>query len=519
MPLRRHFLTALTLPPLAALAAPLTPIHDSGRRPPNIVVILADDLGYGDLSCYGATRFKTPAIDRLASRGVRFTQGYASSPTCTPTRYGLLTGEYSWRKKDTGILPGDAALIIEPGRATLPSVLRERGYATAAVGKWHLGFGTGALDFNTDLKPGPLELGFDTFFGMPSTSDRVPTVFIRDHRVIGLDPTDPISVSYRQKVGADPTSETNPEMLRYQPSVGHNGTIVNRVSRIGWMSGGKVARFQDEERTDRFVDEAAAFIEKSKDKPFFLYFAAHEPHVPRCPHPRFVGQSRLGLRTDSILELDAAVARLTDSLEKAGVADNTLVVFTSDNGPAPEDGYADGALESEHAAGHDAAGGLRGQKCSVYEGGVRVPFIAVWPKRIQENTTSAAVVCTVDMLATAADLAGRPLGTKDAPDSFSFAPALIGEPYARPALLLEKFGTVLRPSAIRDGDWKLVVSSAISQSGQHAAKIEGLYDLSRDAGEHHNLAKQHPEIAEKLRQKLLADWAAGFTRPGAVRLR
>ncbi len=181
---------------------------------PNIVVILADDVGYGDLACYGATRVKTPNLDRLAAGGLRFTDGHAASATCTPTRYALLTGEYAWRKKGTGILRGDAPLIIEPGRPTLASVLRSAGYAAGAVGKWHLGLGAGDLDWNREIKPGPLEIGFDSAFLMPATGDRVPCVYLEDRRIVNLDPADPIRVSYQGKIGDEPTGRGNPELLR-----------------------------------------------------------------------------------------------------------------------------------------------------------------------------------------------------------------------------------------------------------------------------------------------------------------
>lgn len=216
-------------------------------RPPNIVLILADDVGYGDFSCYGATRVATPNVDRLAARGMRFTDAHSSSATCTPSRYSLMTGEYAWRKKGTNILPGDAALIIEPGRATLPSVLHAAGYATGCVGKWHLGLGRGNIDWNGEIQPGPLEVGFDYSFIIPATGDRVPCVFVENHRVFGLDPQDPIQVSYNEKVGNDPTGRERPDLLAMKLSAGHDGTIVNGISRIGFMSGGKSARWVDTE--------------------------------------------------------------------------------------------------------------------------------------------------------------------------------------------------------------------------------------------------------------------------------
>jgi hypothetical protein len=222
---------------------------DSAHKP-NIVLIYADDVGYGDLGCYGASRIRTPNLDRLAARGLRFTDGHAASATCTPSRYALMTGEYPWRRKGTGVLPGDAALIIEPARPTLPAVLRKAGYATGCVGKWHLGLGTGKIDWNGEIAPGPLEVGFGSSFVIPATGDRVTCVYVEGHRVFGLDPKDPIQVSYGAKVGDEATGRDHPELLKMGLSHGHDFTIVNGISRIGYMTGGKSARWLDEDMAD-----------------------------------------------------------------------------------------------------------------------------------------------------------------------------------------------------------------------------------------------------------------------------
>ena len=314
------------------------------NRKPNIVLIYADDLGYGDVSCYGAKQIQTPNIDRIAREGLRFTDGHSSSATCTPSRYSMLTGEYAFRRRGTGVLPGNAPLIIEPGRPTMASVLKKGGYKTGVVGKWHLGLGGAGMDWNGEIKPGPLELGFDYCFLMPATGDRVPCVYVENHRVVGLVPADPLKVSFREKVGAEPTGKEHPELLKVHPSHGHDQTIVNGVSRIGYSTGGKSAQWQDEDMADMFVKKAAAFIEESKEAPFFLFFATHDIHVPRIAHSRFAGKSSMGPRGDVILQLDWCVGELLRALDQHNLTRDTLVIFTSDNGPVVDDGYRDDAL-------------------------------------------------------------------------------------------------------------------------------------------------------------------------------
>jgi len=362
----------------AMIPAPLRAAQ--GKRPKNIVLIYADDLGYGDVSCYGARDFETPNIDRIAAEGVRFTHAHSASATCTPSRYAMLTGEYAWRRKGTGIATGDARMIIEPGRATLPMLLQKAGYTTGVVGKWHLGLGAQGqgLNWNEEIKPGPLDIGFDYCFLIPATGDRVPCVYVENRRVVGLDPTDPIEVSFAGPVGDEPTGKNHPELLKMHPSHGHDQTIVNGISRIGYMKGGQAARWVDEDIADTITAKATDFISAHKDRPFFLYFATHDIHVPRVPHPRFAGTSGLGPRGDVILQLDWCVGEILKTLDRLKLADDTLLIFTSDNGPVVDDGYKDQAVE--RLGGHKPSGPLRGGKYSAFDAGTRVPFIVRWPR-------------------------------------------------------------------------------------------------------------------------------------------
>ncbi len=345
---------ALRLLPLSLGAA--------APRKPNIVLIYADDVGFGDLQCYGGSRVQTPNVNRLAEEGVRFVNGYATSATCTPSRFSILTGEYAFRRKGTGVLPGNAPLIIMPGSMTLPAILQHAGYITAAIGKWHLGLGPKdrELDWNGEIKPGPLEVGFDHCFIIPATPDRVPCVYVQDHRVFNLDPSDPIRVSYRQPLPGEVTYKTiDHGKLQMVSSEGHNAAVINGIGRIGYMTGGKAAMWKDDEMEEVLAKQAVAFIEKEKDHPFFLYYASHDVHVPRVPNKRFVGRTGMGPRGDELAEFDWAVGRILQTLDRLKLTDNTLVILSSDNGPVLDDGYADDA--NEKLGDHKPAGPLRRQ--------------------------------------------------------------------------------------------------------------------------------------------------------------
>jgi len=477
------------------------------ERAPNLVVILADDLGWGDVSCQGG-RVPTPAIDRLAGEGRRFTSGYCSASTCTPTRYSLLTGEYAFRRPGTGVAPPNAAAIIEPGTPTLPAALQAAGYATAVVGKWHLGLGERGKgpDWNGRLAPGPLELGFDHCFILPTTNDRVPQVFVAGDRVRNLDPADPLWVGM-QKPSADHVNGIDHrDRLKLDWSHGHNNSIHNGVGRIGFYTGGEAARFRDEDLGDTWVNESIRWIEAHRearpDRPFFLYFASHDIHVPRLPHERFNGATPFGPRGDAIVQLDWCVAQLAAALERLGIARETLVIFCSDNGPVLDDGYRDDAVEK--LGNHQPSGPFRGGKYSVFEGGTRTPFIAWWPGRIEPGVC-AEIVCTIDLPRSLTTLAGQAPAAGTFPDSEDVLGALLGRPGAsgRQSLLQQDNGTSGR-FGYRAGSWKLVRQPAGRQRGQAVAARDFLYDLETDPGEAFDRAAEFPELAARLAGELEA---------------
>ena len=495
---------------LCLLSLSLTSSVVAAESKPNIVIIYADDLGYGDVGCYGATKVKTPNIDKFAAEGLRFTDAHCSSATCTPSRYALLTGEYPWRKKGTGILPGDAQLIIKPGTTTLPAVLQKAGYKTGAVGKWHLGLGDSKIDWNKEIKPGPREIGFDYSFLIPATGDRVPCVFVENQKVVGLDPADPIRVDYEQKVGNEPTGREHPELLKVKFHRGHDDTIVNGISRIGFMSGGKSARWVDEDIADVLTKKAVHFIEENKGHPFFLYFATHDIHVPRAPNARFRGTSGCGIRGDVIQEFDWSVGEVLTALDRLKLRDNTLVIVTSDNGGVVNDGYADRAVEDLN--GHKPNAPFRGGKYSLFEGGTRIPFIARWPGHIKAGT-SDALICQIDFASSFAKLTKQQLGAGVAPDSFDILPALLGESKTGRSVLVEH-GNGL---ALRKGQWKFIAPHENSKKANNpeagvSADVQ-LYDLNKDVGEQNNVAPANAELAAQLAKELEHIQKASKSRP------
>ena len=498
------------LPLLAALPFGCLPQSNQAQTPPtkpNVVFIYADDIGYGDLSCNGAKTIQTPNVERLAKQGVRFTNMHSSAATCTPSRYALITGEYAWRKEGTGIAAGNAGSIIRPERFTLADVFKRAGYKTGVVGKWHLGLGdkTGTQDWNGHITPGPSDIGFDYSFILAATGDRVPCVYVENESIVNLDPKDPVSVSYEKNFEGEPTGKLNPELLKMHPSHGHDQSIVNGISRIGFMKGGKSALWVDEEIGDRITSKALSFIETNKSGPFFLYFATQDAHVPRVPNPRFIGKSGMGPRGDAIIEFDWSVGEVLNTLKRLGLEKNTIVILSSDNGPVVDDGYKDRAVEL--LGNHKPAGDLRGGKYSSFEGGTRVPGLLSWPGTVEPGV-SDQLLCQVDMLANFAELLNVKIPANAAPDSENHLKAWLNKNgKGREYLVLQNVQNNL---SIENGSWKYIAPGSGPAYGKETNTEYGnlpqdqLYDLTVDRGEKNNLALKNPQIVAMLKAKLAA---------------
>ena len=470
---------------------------DSATQP-NIIIVYMDDLGYGDVSYNGASRLQTPNMDAMAMGGMRFNNGYATSATCTPSRYALLTGVYPWREKRAKILPGTAPLIIGTDQMTIPRMLKGEGYHTAIIGKWHLGLGNGNVDWNKLVTPGPNQLGFDYSYILAATQDRVPTVYIEDGMVVGLDPNDPIEVSYRKNFEGEPTGIENPELTTMKWHHGHNSSIVNGIPRIGFMKGGEAAKWSDIDMADHFLNGVKNYIKKHKDQPFFLYYPMQQPHVPRTPHPRFEGLSELGPRGDAIVEADWCLGELRKTLEAEGILENTLIIFSSDNGPVLNDGYFDDADVKN--GDHTPWGPFRGGKYSLFEAGTHVPFFTYWKGKIQPGV-SDEIVSQLDLFSSLAQLVGSDIRTDD---SLPLLDLLMGNTdVGRENLVIEATSR----TAYRQGDWVMIPPYDGPASNDNV-KIElgsaltfQLYNLAEDINQQNNLASAMPE---KLSEMLAA---------------
>lgn len=469
---------------------------------PNVLMIVADDLGYGDLACYGARNVETPNVDRLASQGVRFTNAHAAAATSTPSRYGILTGEYPIRRPNTDVAAGNAGMIIRPEQFTMADAFKCAGYRTGAFGKWHLGLGdsTATQDWNSQLPVGLGDIGFDKSYIMAATADRVPCVFIEDGHIANFDPENPVEVSYVKNFEGEPTGRENPELLyNLKPSHGHDMSIVNGISRIGYMKGGGKALWKDENIADSIVAHAKSFMTDAarRDEPFFMYFCTNDVHVPRFPHDRFRGKNPMGLRGDAIVQFDWSVGEMLATLDSLGLADNTIVILTSDNGPVVDDGYDDRAEELLN--GHSPTGGLRGAKYSAFEGGTRVPFIVRWPQGgTPEGKVSDALFSQIDLMRTFSDLVGARVPATAGPDSFDALPTMLGlSDASRPWVLLQAQNRSLQ---LRTPDWKYIPPSNGGPMITWGPKIETgfssepqLFDLKTDPKETKNVAPANKE--------------------------
>lgn len=493
-------------PSFLLVCSPVYVYSASGDDRPNVVLIYADDIGFGDLSCNGGHTVHTPNVERLAESGIRFTNAHAAAATSTPSRYAMLTGEYAWRRSGTGIADGDAGMVIRPDRFTLADLFQQAGYTTAMVGKWHLGLGeeNGTQDWNSKLVPGIGDLGFDYSFAMAATGDRVPCVFVENGEVVNLDPSDPIEVSYTHNFPGEPTGKDNPELLRMLPSHGHDMSIVNGISRIGYMKGGKKALWVDEEIASTLVGKAVDFIENQKGKPFFLYFATQDAHVPRVPDPRFVGKSGMGPRGDALLEFDWSVGEIMDALKRSGQDRNTLVIVSSDNGPVVDDGYQDEAVEL--LGSHKPGGIYRGGKYSLYEAGTRVPCIWNWKGHIAPRQVSDALVCQIDWMASLAVLLSVNLPQEATPDGVDQLDAWIGkDSVGRKNLVVQNGSNNLaliqgRWKYIRPGGGEAYISSVNIETGNSGEPQ--LFNLENDPSEKKNVATEQPGILKDMQDSL-----------------
>ena len=472
---------------------------------PNIIIIYTDDLGYGDVSAYGKGTLNTPNIDKLANEGIRFNNGYATSATCSPSRYGLLTGNYPWRKDGLRVITG-GSLVIDTTEMTIPKLLKTKGYHTGIVGKWHLGLGSGdgvagsgLIDYNLNISPGPNQVGFDFSHIMADTQDRVPTVYIENGNVVDLDPDDPIEVNFFHQNKHDdyglPTGLKNPELTTMKWHHGHNGSIINGVPRIGYMKGGKNALWSDVDMADHFLYKAIEYIKINKNNPFFLFYSLQQPHVPRTPHPRFEGQSGMGPRGDAIVEADWSIGELYRTLEAEKILNNTLIVFSSDNGPVLNDGYYDDAVEK--LGGHSPSGGLRGGKYSLFEAGTRVPFITYWKGKITPGI-SDEIISQVDLLNSISELVGAEYKSIDGVDLSQLLIKNKGK--GREELIIE----ASTRTAFRKGDWVMIppykgplISVNVNIELGNTLDFK-LYNLAKDPSQRKNLSEKEPEKLKEM---------------------
>jgi len=487
----------------------------AAERNPNAVLIFVGDLGYGDLGCYGATKVKTPNIDRLAKEGRRFTDAHSASAVCTPSRYALLTEKYPFRtlgdKGVWGPLPTTSGLIIDTKTLTIGKGFKNKGYATACLGKWHLGFKRGRNDWKVPLRPGPQDVGFDYYFGVPVVNSAPPYVYVENDTIVGYDPTD--SLVY----GGKPVSPT-----RTFPKE----ASVKSPNRFGGAL--KAHKIYDDEKTGTLLTEKASkWITEKKSKPFFLYFSTTNIHHPFTPAPRFKGTSKCGLYGDFIHELDWMVGRILRCLDDNGLTDNTLVIFTSDNG-----GMLNLGGRNAMKAGHKINGELLGFKFGVWEGGHRIPFIARWPGKIKAGTKSDQLICQVDLLATFMAVTGQDVQSLKGKDSANLLPALLGK--SEKPVRTELLTAPRRPRnlGIRKGKWMYIAArssggfrgsrpnqrawggpAAVQFAGNVNSDIANgriknnappaqLYNLEKDLVQTRNVYRDNPQMVKRMEELL-----------------
>jgi arylsulfatase A-like enzyme len=497
---------------LVFLLAFLPPVARAALAKPNLVYILCDDLGYGDVHCFNpASKIPTPHLDRLAAQGMVFTDAHSSSSVCTPTRYGILTGRYNWRSRlKQGVLGGLSPPLIEPDRLTVASFLRQHGYQTAAIGKWHLGLGwarTGKgevselsietrahvlnVDYAQPIRHGPLALGFDYFFGIAASLDMVPYTFIENDRVTAL-----------------PTEDRQLVMMAGRES---------GFTRQGPAAPG----FTGQAVLPAFTQQAVAYVAQQAPaarahRPFFLYLALTAPHTPILPTPDWSGRSLLNSYADFVMQTDAAIGEVITAIDQQGLAPNTLLIVTSDNGCSPM-----ARFDELEARGHRPSGGYRGHKADIFEGGHRIPFVVRWPDRVPAGSRSAQTICLTDFLATVADVLRVKLPPDAGEDSVSLLPALLGKD-RKPMREAIVHHSINGAFAIREGHWKLCLTpssggwSAPRPNSPEAATLPPvqLYDLRADPGERTNLQAEHPEVVTRLKKLLDQYVSRGRSTPG-----
>ena len=474
---------------------------------PNVILIYADDLGYGDLGCYGAKKIKTPNIDQLAKEGRIFSDAHSPSAVCTPSRYSLLTGEYAWRKGIWDPVFAKSPLIIDPQKPTLAKIFKQSGYNTACIGKWHLGFGKeGIPDWNGELKPGPLELGFDYYFGVPVVNSHPPYVYVENHRVVGLTKEDPLTWKFRSP---------NPNTIKFEEKISHPVP-----GQIGF-DGGKAAHdlYKDEMIGENLTEKAVGWIRKNAENPFFLYLATTNIHHPFTPGQKFKETSEAGIYGDFVQELDWIVGEVLQTLKEEGISDNTMIIFSSDNG-----GMLNKGGQEAWDLGHRLNGHLQGFKFDVWEGGHRVPFIIKWANHVPEGDISDQLIGLVDLPMTFAKFLGYPLKPEMFPDSKDISSALFDFPQSPVRDELIVAGRIKNYLGLRQGKWIYIpnqggggfgngltgiklsdnINSDITENGDitENAPQEQLYNLALDPRQQNNITTSYPEITSRMRERL-----------------